>query len=179
VRLSYLAESLPLPSSRVYRRSVPGDATTRPAALVLLVPLVGCTSIDPGHNFTVSNNAFDADYFFCHVEPEFIFAKKCGPGDPAQDAPNGCHFNASAVTGMALLDHPAVDCGGGDHPVDRTQLGTGGGAETNYEAASLEMSHQYTTAAIYVRPSGQNHPRAVFDKTDPTVNQLLATWASK
>jgi hypothetical protein len=144
------------------------------------VPLLGCTTVDPGPNFTASAAAFDADYFYCHVEPEFLVAKKCGPGDASQmDAPNGCHFNSSSVTGMALLDHPAVDCGGGDHPVDRTQLGTGGGAQTNYEAASLEMSHQYTTAAIFVRPSGNNHPRAVFQTDDSTVNQILATWASK
>ncbi len=41
------------------------------------------------------------------------------------------------------------------------------------------MSHQYTTAAIFVRPSGSNHPRAIFAADDPQVNQLLATWASK
>jgi hypothetical protein len=148
--------------------------------VALLVPLLGCTSIDPGPNFSASANAFDADYFYCHVEPELIFAKKCGPGDPSKgDAANGCHFNASVVTGMALIDHPAVNCGGGDHPVDLTSVGSGSPAQGNYEAASLEMSHQYTTAPIFVRPSGSNHPRAIFDPSDAQVNQLLATWASK
>jgi hypothetical protein len=150
------------------------------ASVALFAPLLGCTTIDPGPNFSASNSAFDADFFYCHVEPEYIFAKKCGPGDPSKDAPNGCHFNASVVTGMALLDHPAVNCGGGDHPVDRTQTGTGSPAQGNYEAASLEMSHQYNTAPIFVRPGGSNHPRQIFDPTmDTQVNQLLAAWASK
>jgi hypothetical protein len=154
---------------------------TRRASLgVLLAPLMACTSIDPGANFTPSESAFDADYFYCHVEPEFIFAKKCGPGDPGQNDPsNGCHFNASAVTGMALLDHPAVNCGGGDHPVDRTQIGTGSAAQGNYEAVSLEMSHDVLSAPLFVRPSGNNHPRAVFSSTDAQVRQILQTWASK
>jgi hypothetical protein len=75
---------------------------TRRASLgVLLAPLLACTTVDPGPNFTASNTAFDADFFYCHVEPEFIVAKKCGPGDPSKgDASNGCHFNSSAVTGM-------------------------------------------------------------------------------
>jgi hypothetical protein len=123
---------------------------------------------------------FDADYFYCHVEPQLIFAKKCGPGDPSQgDKSNGCHFNPSAVSGMALLDHPAVDCGGGDHPTNSTATGPGSPAESNFEAASLEMSADYTTAPIYVRPSGKYHPRQIFSPTDLQVTELLATWASK
>ena len=64
-----------------------------------------------------------------------------GSGDPsANDPQSGCHFNSSAVSGMALLDHPQIDCGGGDHPIDRTQLGA---AQANLTAASLEMSRDY------------------------------------
>jgi hypothetical protein len=150
------------------------------ASSLVLASLAGCTTVDPGPDFSPPITAFDPDYFYCHVEPQFIVAKKCGPGDPSQnDAPNGCHFNASVVTGMALRDHPAVNCGGGDHPVDQTQIGTGGPAQSNFEAASLEMSRQYTTAPIFVRPSGSNHPRSVFTTSDTTVNSILATWASK
>jgi len=152
----------------------------RAALAALIAPLASCTTVDPGPNFSGSATVFDADYFYCHVEPELIFAKSCGSGDASQhDPPNGCHFNSSAVSGMALLDHPAVDCGGGDHPVDQTQIGTGSPAEANYQAASLEMSHDYLTAPIYVRPSGNNHPRQIFAPGDPQVTQLLATWASK
>jgi hypothetical protein len=139
----------------------------------------GCTTVDPGPNFVVNDQTFDADYFFCHVEPEVLFAKKCGPGDPsAGDPSNGCHFNSSAVSGMALLDHAPVDCGGGDHPVDSTQVGSGSPAQGNLQAASLEMSTVYTTAPIYVRPTGTNHPRVVYQPDDPVVD-IIKTWASK
>jgi hypothetical protein len=172
-------ESLRPPFGTVYRRIVAALTMMRRGACVMLVvPLPGCTSIDPGPDFQSPDTVFDADYFYCHVEPELIFEKKCGSGDPSKgDQSNGCHFNSSVVTGMALIDHPAVDCGGGDHPVDSTQIGTGSPAQGNYAAASLEMTHQYITAPIFVRPSGNNHPRQIFDPTDPQVNQLLATWA--
>jgi hypothetical protein len=145
------------------------------------LPCFGCTSVDPGPNFSVADTSFDADYFYCHVEPDFIFAKRCGPGDPTDS--NSCHFTPSAVSGMVLINHTPIDCGGGDHPVDTTQIGTGSPAESNLEAASFEMSKDYTTAPIYVRPSGAGnalyHPRKIFDPSDPTVIELLSTWAAK
>lgn len=149
------------------------------AALALLA-MAGCTTVDPGANFVVPNETFDPDYFFCHVEPELIFAKKCGSGDPSQgDSANGCHFNSSAVSGMAIVDHPPVDCGGGDHPVDRTQVGSGGPAQGNLQAASFEMSRDYLTAPIYTRPSNNSHhPRQIFATDDPVVD-VIRTWASK
>ena len=140
---------------------------------------VGCVSVDPGPDFVVPDETFDANYFYCHVEPELIFEKNCGPGDPTLDKPNSCHFNGSAVSGMALLAHTAVDCGGGDLPVDNTQIGSGSAAQSNLEAVSLEMNRDYTTAPLLIRPSGNNHPRTVFPRDDPQVNQLLSTWASK
>jgi hypothetical protein len=155
--------------------------------LPLLVALpAGCVSVDPGEDFVNPEPNFDANYFYCHVEPGLIFAYSCGTGDPSKgDRANGCHFNPSAVSGMALLDHPAIDCGGGDTPMDLTQVGIGSPAQSNLSAVSLEMSKQYTTAALFTRPSSFNgqapaaHPRAIFDQSDPTVNMLLSTWASK
>jgi hypothetical protein len=41
------------------------------------------------------------------------------------------------------------------------------------------MSTDYTTAPLFVRPSGHSHPRAVFSETDMGVRALLAAWASK
>jgi hypothetical protein len=155
---------------------------TRRAVLVggLLASLLGCTSIDPGPDFVVPNYTFDADYFYCHVEPQFIFAYKCGPGDPSKGDPaNGCHFNPSAVTGMQLQDHPPVNCGGGDHPVDLSQLGQGSKPVSNLTTVSLEMNSDYTAAALFVRPTGNTHPRAVFATDDKTANAILSTWAAK
>jgi hypothetical protein len=153
--------------------------TRRAAWVALLAPLLGCTSVDPGPNFVVPETTFNEDFFYCHVEPELIFARGCGSGDPSKGDPsNGCHFNPAAVSGMALIDHPAVDCGGGDHPLDTTQIGTGSPAQGNYQAVSLEFNKDYTNSALFVRPSGNNHPRQIFSPDDMQVNQLLATWAS-
>jgi hypothetical protein len=141
---------------------------------------LGCTTVDPGPTFAVADVSFDADYFYCHVEPELIVARKCGPGDPSKgDSPNGCHFTSS-VSAMVLVDHSPVDCGGGDHPVDRVQIGSGSTAQSNFEVVSLEMDKSdYLKAPLFVRPSGMYHPRQVFDPLDPQVRKLLMTWASK
>jgi hypothetical protein len=170
-------------TAAVYRRNVAGSSWTRRTAAVAWfvaggVLLMGCTTIDPGPNFVVPDVTFDADYFYCHVEPELIFAKNCGSGGPG-DAPNSCHYNPSAVSGMALIQHPAVDCGGGDHPVDTSQTGTGGPAQSNLEAVSLEMDQQWETAPLFVRPSGSNHPRPIFSTSDSQVRNLLMTWATR
>jgi hypothetical protein len=141
----------------------------------------GCTTVDPGPTFAVADVSFDADYFYCHVEPELIVAKNCGPGDPAKgDSSSGCHFTASAVSGMVLLDHPAIDCGGGDHPVNLAQIGMGSAAQNNFEVVSLEMNKaDYTSSPLLLRPSGTYHPRPIFNVNDPQVTQLLKAWASK
>jgi hypothetical protein len=139
-----------------------------------------CTTVDPGPNFVIPNTTFDANYFYCHVEPQFIFMNSCGSGDPSKGDPNnGCHFNSSAVSGMALLQHPAVDCGGGDLPLDMTQIGTGSPAESNLQAVSIEMNRDWMNAPVYVRPSGSNHPRPIFPMGDANAVLILSTWASK
>jgi hypothetical protein len=157
--------------------------TRRGAALTWLGPLLSCsacTSIDPGSNFVVPVSTFDSAYFYCHVEPEFIFSKGCGPGDPSKGDPqNGCHFNPSAVSGMALRDHVPVNCSGGDLPVDATQTGSGTAAAGNLEAVSIEMSLDYSIAPVFVRPSGHSHPRAIFSQSDTQVQMLLGAWATK
>jgi hypothetical protein len=147
--------------------------------IILLTPLIGCTTVDPGSNPSIPLQVFDQDFYYCHVEPELIVAKSCGPGDTAQDGSNNCHFNPASVSAMALIEHPAIDCGGGDHPVDRTQIGPGSAAQGDFQAVSFEMSKDYRSAPLLVRPSGRYHPRSIFDINDPQVNQLLATWASK
>lgn len=136
-----------------------------------------CVSVDPGDNFVVPNTTFDPDYFYCHVEPQYIVAYKCGPGDPSKGDPaNSCHYS-SAVSGMALVQHAPINCNGGDHPVDLTQITSV--AQGDYEAVSLEMNSDYTTAPLYVRPQGNNHPRAVIQSSDlKVVDPLLSAWAS-
>ena len=149
-----------------------------PVAVGVALATWSCTTVDPGPNFVVPDEQFDADYFFCHVEPELLVAKKCGPGDPAAGDPgNGCHFNSSAVSGMGIANHPAVDCADG-HPTNRAQIGAGSGAQGNLQAVSLEMSRDYITAPLFLRPTGSNHPRTIFPKEDPVVD-VIKQWAQK
>jgi hypothetical protein len=137
-----------------------------------------CTTVDPGTNFVVPDEQFDADFFFCRVEPELFAMKKCGAGDPgAGDPASGCHFNSSAVSGMALADHVPVDCVDG-HPVNRGQVGAGSAPQANLQSASLEMSRDYLTAPIFLRPTGQNHPRSIFPREDPAAD-IIRQWAQK
>ena len=74
--------------------AVAGVAPLIVGALVLAACVAGagaCTTIDPGPNFVVPQEQFNQDYFFCHVEPELLFAKHCGSGDQgAGDPVNGC-----------------------------------------------------------------------------------------
>jgi len=156
----------------------------------LLAPLAGCTTVDPGSDPVIPQQSFDGDFFYCHVWPELLVPKSCGTGDMGKGDPSGgCHFTPSAVSGMILVDiNPAVDCGGGDHPVDRSAVGSGSAAQGDLQSVSFDMSKDYQTAQIFVRPSSNlaagvknppAHPRAIFDQGDSDVNQLLATWASK
>ncbi|MDB5217103.1 MAG: hypothetical protein JWO86_5030 [Myxococcaceae bacterium] len=174
-------------TATVYRRRVLFDvrlvaSVASGVALVCGVAstagLWSCTTVDPGANFVVADEQFDADFFFCRVEPELLIAKNCGPGDPSLgDKSNGCHFNSSAVSGMALAQHPPVDCADG-HPTNRAQIGAGSGAQGNLQAASLEMSRDFLTAPLYLRPTGQNHPRVIFPTSDPVVD-VIKQWAQK
>jgi hypothetical protein len=146
-----------------------------------------CTSVDPGPQFVVPQQVFDANYFYCHVEPGLIFTYSCGPGDPSKGDPSsgGCHYTPAVVSGMVLFQHDPIDCGGGDVPLDPTTVAFGSPANNNFQSVSFEMAKDYTQSALFTRPSSVNgaqppaHPRAVFDQGDATVNQLLSTWASK
>jgi len=145
--------------------------------LVSAVALSACSTVDPGPNFVVPDEQFDADFFFCRVEPELLVAKKCGPGDPSVDGSNSCHFNSAAVSGMTLRDHAPITCAN-DHPTSRALLNSGGAAQANLQSATLEMSRDVTTAPIFVRPTGQNHPRQIFAPNDPVLD-VLREWAQR
>jgi hypothetical protein len=147
--------------------------------VTVLATQVACTSVDPGPDFVIPDETFDADYFYCEVEPKLLSTYKCGPGDPSKgDPPNadGCHYS-SAVSGMGLRMHAPVPCTG-DHPTDPTAIAGGTAAQSNFEVVSFEMSRDYTTAPLYVRPLGHAHPRSIFSSSDPVV-QVLRTWAAK
>ncbi|MBX3189894.1 MAG: hypothetical protein KF819_22905 [Labilithrix sp.] len=147
------------------------------AVLAFAAASWGCSTVDPGPNFVVPDEQFDADFFFCRVEPELLTARKCGPGEPGLDPPNGCHFNSSAVSGMALAPHPPIDCADG-RPTNRAQIGAGSAAQGNLQAATLVMSRDFQTAPIFLRPTGLNHPRAIFPREDP-IADVIREWAQR
>jgi hypothetical protein len=151
----------------------------RQFALFLLLPLaVGCTTVDPGPNFVVPDEQYDADFFFCRVEPELLVTKRCGSGDPAKgESAAGCHFNPSAVSGMAIRDHEPIPCDG-DRPTNRVLLNPGGAAQANLQSVTLVMSRDVLTAPLYLRPIGHHHPRPIFESDDPFV-EVLRQWAQR
>ena len=120
---------------------------------------------------------FDANYFYCFVEPQFIVAKQCGSGDadgPAEWLP------LQLVRGERHGADPAPRdrLRRGSAPLDETQVGAGSPAQSNLQAVSLEMSVDYLNAPIILRPTGHDHPRQVFTLSDPVVD-IIGTWATK
>jgi hypothetical protein len=148
-------------------------------AVGVLIGLVagGCTTVDPGETFIVPNQTFNEDFFYCEVEPKLIFGKGCGDLNGTNPS---CHYNSSAVSGMALQNHAPVDCAGGK-PTSPPTLGSA--PKANYTAVSLQMSRDYLTAAIYVRPTSTTaHPQvnggSVYAKDDAVVD-VIRQWAQK
>jgi hypothetical protein len=146
---------------------------------------VSCTTVDPGPDFQLPTVQFNANYFFCVVEPQLIMGGLTGT--PCGDnGSHGCHYS-DKVPEMALIRLPQpVKCSG-DVPVDQTQVATGTPAASNLATVSLQMNAVYTDAPIYLRPSLDipGHPVKVFSvqpplsKTDKAIVEILKTWATK
>lgn len=152
---------------------------TLAAGLGILVAALGaaCTTVDPGETFIVPNQTFNEDFFYCEVEPKLIFGKGCGD---LQGSNTGCHYNSAVVSGMPLQNHPPVDCANGK-PTSPPSLGSP--AKSNYTSVSLQMSRDYLTAAIYVRPTSTTaHPQvngtSVYAKDDAVVD-VIRQWAQR
>jgi hypothetical protein len=150
------------------------------AILLALTP--GCgpesvapSSVDPGPDFNIADVVYDANYYYCTVEP-MLFGQKCGPGDPGQgDSSGGCHF---AVTSFRLTDYaPLVgdSCGGTNTPGAAIPPQ----AQSNYAAAQAKMQLDPLQAPLLSRPTGKAaHPRKIFDVNGPEA-QIIKDWATK
>jgi hypothetical protein len=151
---------------------------TRSALLVLLtaVGAPACGVVDPGQDVQFAEITYDQNFFYCKVEPMLI-EQKCGPGNPnasPPDAPNGCHYN---VTTFRLTDHATkpVPCKG----LVPQALSIPAEAQSNYEAASREMSPDPDRAQLFNRPTrGAAHPRKIFE-TDSLEAGVIRQWATK
>jgi hypothetical protein len=145
---------------------------------------VSCETVDPGPNFQLPTIQFNANYFYCVVEPEVIMGgitgTKCG-----DNGSHGCHYS-NKVPEMALtpLITP-VNCSAGI-PTDMTQVADGTPASSNLSAVSIQMNAVYTTAPIYLWPSQViiSHPVQVFHVPPATLNAndqkiitIIKTWA--
>jgi len=145
----------------------------------------GCVSIDPGTNYVVPPEDFNANYFYCFVEPEVIFGgadgqKSCGSGaNVAGASSGGCHFS-DKVPAMLLTDHPAIACTNGV-PDDPTQVGEGSAAANNLGAVALEFSTDWQNSPLYLWPTQivTAHPVPVFPSSDTSVTKFLAMWATE
>lgn len=132
------------------------------------------TTVDPGQDFQIADVAYDANYYYCKVEP-MLFSQRCGPGDPSRgDAPGGCHFN---VTSFRLTNYsPLVEksCKG---IVPTANPPTA--AERNYQAAQAKMDRNPDQAPLLNRPTGKvAHPRVIFNKSSPQAD-IIRQWATK
>jgi hypothetical protein len=154
------------------------------AATGLVALGTSCTSIDPGANYVVPDQVFNANYFYCFVEPELIFGqanggKNCGSGaNVSGGSAGGCHYS-DKVPAMELQEHAPVTCKNGI-PTDQTQIGAGSAAAGNLAAVSDEMDVDWMNAPVYIWPTQivSAHPVQVFTPTSKVV-MYLQMWATQ
>jgi hypothetical protein len=142
---------------------------------------VSCETVDPGQDYVVPQVQFDANYFYCVVEPQIIMGaltlnhQACG-GTASQ----GCHYS-DKVPEMPLqpLTSPVL-CNGGV-PVNPGDVASGTAPALNLASVSLQMSAVYTDAPIFLWPTQQvaAHPALVYPQTDTTIVDILKTWATE
>ncbi len=151
--------------------------------LVMAIALaagVSCETVDPGSDYVVPQVQFDANYFYCVVEPKIIMGgltldhQTCG-GTASQ----GCHYS-DKVPEMPLQPLTApVPCSGGA-PVNPGDVASGTAPALNLASVSLQMSSIYTDAPIFLWPTQQvsAHPALVYDQNNAAIVDILMTWAA-
>jgi hypothetical protein len=151
-----------------------------------LLASVGCEeavpgTVDPGPAYSVPLVQFNANYFYCVVEPQVIMGGLTGTAC-GNNGSGGCHYS-DKVPAMVLEALPTpVTCSGSGVaavPTNQNQVVSGTAASNNLTAVSQQMSTSYMDAPIYTWPSGTSpgHPVIVFSPTDQSVINILQTWA--
>jgi hypothetical protein len=146
-----------------------------------LLPCAACgdngvlpTTVDPGQDFQIADIVYDANYYYCKVEP-MLFSQHCGPGDGSKGDPaGGCHFN---VTSFRLTDYNPLVGNSCNGIVPTTNPSNS--AQNNYEAAQAQMNRNPDEAPLLNRPTGTiAHPRVIFSKSSPQAD-IIKQWATK
>jgi hypothetical protein len=134
--------------------------------------LAACGTVDPGQNFQFAEVVYDQNFFYCKVEP-MLMQEQCGAGPSGSNS--GCHFD---IAGFHLLDHPdhqPVPCNGLVPEQDKVT----NEAQSNYQAAELQMSPDPERAPLLNRPTQRAaHPLKLFDANSPQAD-LIRQWATQ
>jgi len=145
--------------------------------MALLLPLAGCTTVEPGQDFNIADVVYDENFYYCRIEP-MLFQQKCGPGDPALgDGTGSCHFNVTSyrLTSYTPLLGDPDGCGGTLVPPTAPTPE----AKTNYSASQAKMQLDPKLAPLLNRPIGEAaHPRKIFESNSPPAD-LIREWATK
>jgi hypothetical protein len=185
---------LPLGYEESYRGNVWASLSLGVGIAVALVAGVSCQTVDPGPNPVVPAVQFNANYFYCVVEPQIIMGGLTGT--PCGDnGSHGCHYS-DKVPEMSLspLPQPVTCAGSGTSaaPTDPTQTAEGTPANLNLGSVSFQMSSDYMNANIYLWPTQTiaAHPAQVFcslsatacplsSATNTAVVDIIQTWATQ
>jgi hypothetical protein len=148
------------------------------ALATALAPGAICETIDPGPQFVVPPAQFDANYFYCTVEPQLIMGGLTGQPCGGGNGNTGCHYS-DKVPAMSLEALPQpVACSGGA-PVNAGDVASGTAPALNYGSVSLQMSSSVMDAPIYTWPTKivAGHPIQVYKPGDTAVVDILQKWA--
>jgi hypothetical protein len=133
-----------------------------------------CSTIEPGDRPGITDPVYDADFFYCEIEPNVLMAKSCATGDSAQGDMGGCHASATPFRLLPLDVNAAVQCMG-DRVIGDVSLTS----RSNYTAAQAEMTQNPDTTPLLTHPTGRAiHPRTIFDASSSEAD-LIRQWAAK
>lgn len=139
-----------------------------------MLPLACDTTVEAGADFNIADIVFDANFFYCRVEP-MLFAESCGPGSGAGESSASCHHTQTSfrITDYAPLF--AETCEGGVVPQSGAPPAA---AKQNYERAQAKMNRDPARAPLLLKPTGVAvHPRQIFASDSPEA-EVIREWAT-
>jgi len=143
---------------------------------LLALAAISCNeTVDPGEDFSVADVIFDANFFYCRVEP-MIFEQGCGAGNGSGESSASCHHTQTSFRVVDYSPLFADNCEGGVVPVSGSPPGE---AQQNYQRAQAKMNRDPGKALLLIKPTGvATHPRTVFDNDSPEAD-LIREWATQ